>query len=79
FRASSGKTRDLDTCGTAGNRPCAIFDLDENTTTAGAIGALDLNRFRALSGFVPGPKCALCTGTGSAQLPCTAGASGNCN
>jgi len=79
FRASNGKNRDVDTCGTAGNRPCAIFDLDENTTTANAIGALDLNRFRALNGLVPGPKCTACTGTGSVPLPCTAGASGNCN
>jgi hypothetical protein len=72
FRASSGKNRDVDTCGTSGTRPCAIFDLDENTTTANAIGALDLNRFRAVSGNVPGPKCTTC------PLTCTAGATGTC-
>ena len=79
FTASNGGDRTLDTCGTANTRPCAIFDLDENTTTANAIGALDLTRFRALSGFTPGPRCAACTGTGSVPLPCTAGPQGNCN
>jgi len=79
FRASSGEDRALDTCGTSNTRPCAIFDLDENTTTASAIGALDLTRFRALNGFAPGPKCAACTGTGSVVLPCTAGAVGACD
>jgi hypothetical protein len=72
FRASSGRNRDVDTCGTSGTRPCAIFDLDENNTTANAIGALDLNRFRALSGFLPGPKCPTC------PLTCAAGANGTC-
>jgi len=79
YRASAGKSRDTDLCGTIGTRPCAIFDLDENTSTANTIGALDLNRFRALSGFTPGPRCALCTGTGSAQLPCTSGPNGSCS
>jgi hypothetical protein len=72
FRASNGETRDVDTCGTTGTRPCAIFDLDENTTTANAIGALDLNRFRALNGLVPAPKCPTC------PLTCAAGTAGSC-
>jgi CSLREA domain-containing protein len=79
FRASSGESRALDTCGTTNIRPCAIFDLDENTTAANAIGALDLARFRALSGLPPGPKCAGCTGAASAELPCTNGLTGSCN
>jgi len=72
FRASNGEDRTLDTCGTGNNRPCAIFDLDENTTTANAIGALDLNRFRAVSGYLPGPKCPTC------PLACESGPSGTC-
>jgi hypothetical protein len=76
FRASNGKNRTGDTCGTLGTRPCAIFDLDEASLL---IGSPDLTVFRSLNGKAPGPKCAACTGTGSVPLPCTAGASGNCN
>src|SRR5262245_12219476 len=76
FRASNGKNRANDNCGTSGAMPCAIFDLDEN---AALIGAGDLTAFRSLNGKLPGPKCAACTGTGSAQLPCAAGTAGTCN
>jgi hypothetical protein len=76
FRPSSGKDRTLDTCGSSGTMPCAIFDLNE---IDGFINLGDLGKFRSLSGKVPGPKCALCTGTGSAVLPCTAGTAGTCN
>jgi hypothetical protein len=69
FRASNGKNRTGDTCGTAGTRPCAIFDLDETGTV---IGAGDLARFRQLNGKAAGPKCATC------PLVCEAGASGSC-
>jgi hypothetical protein len=72
FRASLGENRTLDTCGTSNTRPCAIFDLDENTSSANSIGAFDLNRFRILSGLVPGPRCPTC------PLACSAGASGTC-
>ena len=70
FRASNGKSRTVDTCGTTGTRPCAIFDLDEGT--AAAIGAPDLAQFRLLNGKVPGPKCPTC------PLACTAGTAGSC-
>ena len=69
FRASNGRDRATDTCGTTGTRPCAIFDLDE---AAAVIGAGDLARFRALNGKLPGPKCATC------PLSCTEGAEGTC-
>ena len=69
YRASNGKSRTGDTCGTAGTRPCAIFDLDESGTL---IGAPDLAQFRLLNGKLPGPKCATC------PLPCTAGTAGSC-
>jgi hypothetical protein len=75
FRASNGKNRTGDTCGTLGTRPCAIFDLDENSLL---LGSPDLTQFRLLNGKAPGPRCAACTGTGSVSLPCTAGASGTC-
>jgi hypothetical protein len=69
FRASNGKNRANDNCGTTATRPCAIFDLDE----AGAIlGAGDLVRLRQLNGKAVGPKCPTC------PLTCTAGASGSC-
>ena len=70
FRASNGKSRTGDTCGTSGTEPCAIFDLDETGTV---INAGDLGVFRALNGKVPGPKCATC------PLTCTAGTAGTCN
>ena len=78
FRTSQTKDRRFDNCGTSGTRPCAIFDLDE-AATGNAIGGTDLARFRALTGGPPGPRCALCTGSGSALLPCTAGTAGTCN
>jgi hypothetical protein len=69
FRASNGKNRTLDVCGTLGTRPCAIFDLDE----AGLVlGSGDLSRFRVLNGKVVGPKCATC------PLECVAGPAGSC-
>jgi hypothetical protein len=75
FRASNGKTRTGDTCGTIGTRPCAIFDLDQ---TGLIIGSGDLARFRLLNGKVVGPRCATyCTGN-SAALPCQAGTTGSC-
>ena len=79
YRTSSGEDRRFDTCGTAGgSRPCAIFDLDE-AAAGNSIGGLDLGRFRQLTGATPGPRCALCTGTGSVLLPCTAGTTGSCS
>jgi hypothetical protein len=69
FRASSGKSRAGDTCGTTGAMPCAIFDLDEGGVL---ISTSDLSQYRLLSGKAPGPKCAAC------PLPCTAGTAGTC-
>ncbi len=69
FRPSNGRNRTLDTCGTTGTRPCAIFDLDESSLL---IGSPDLSQYRLLNGKAPGPKCATC------PLTCTAGASGTC-
>ena len=69
FRASNGKSRTGDTCGTSGTLPCAIFDIDQANTL---IGALDLAAWRGLNGKVPGPKCASC------PLPCSAGTNGSC-
>jgi hypothetical protein len=77
FRASTGKPRTGDTCGTIGSRPCAIFDLDETATN---IGTGDLSRLRALSGLPAGGhspansgKCPTC------PLLCQAGTAGACN
>jgi hypothetical protein len=76
YRASSGKSRLGDTCGTAGDQPCARYDLDE----AGAlINTADLAVYRGLSGKAAGPKCAACAGAGSVPLPCEAGTAGACN
>ena len=69
FRASNGKSRIADNCGTSGTKPCAIFDLDE---ASALLGAPDLAQFRTLNGKAPGPKCATC------PLPCTAGTAGTC-
>jgi hypothetical protein len=69
YRASNGKNRTGDTCGTTGTRPCAIFDLDEANLI---IGAADLARFRQLNGKVIGPKCPAC------PLTCEAGTTGTC-
>jgi len=70
LRASLGKLRSADTCGTTGARPCAIFDLDE---TGAVINSGDLGVFRALNGKVPGPRCPTC------PLTCAAGTAGSCN
>jgi len=69
FRASQGKNRTGDTCGTSGARPCAIFDLDEANLI---INASDLGVFRTLNGKLPGPKCPTC------PLTCTSGTAGTC-
>jgi hypothetical protein len=69
FRASNGKNRTGDTCGTTGTRPCAIFDLDEGGIL---IAPADLAQFRALNGKAPGPKCTAC------PQACTAGTAGTC-
>ncbi len=78
FNASFGKSRLTDTCGTAGNRPCAIFDLDEGTGLN--IGTPDQARFNALVGLPAGGhnpagsgKCPTC------PLECVAGLNGTCN
>jgi hypothetical protein len=69
FRASNGKNRTGDTCGTSGTKPCAIFDLDE----AGLlVNATDLAVFRSLNGKAPGPKCTAC------PQACVAGTNGTC-
>ncbi|HTO06683.1 MAG TPA: thrombospondin type 3 repeat-containing protein [Myxococcota bacterium] len=80
YKASVNHDRTTDTCGTAGTRPCAIFDLDlgQNTNNTANINAADTNRYKALVNLPAGPKCALCTGN-SAQLPCQNGANGTCN
>ena len=69
FRASNGKSREGDTCGTAGTHPCAIYDLNEIGTV---INAGDLGVFRLLEGKLPGPKCPTC------PLTCAAGTAGTC-
>ena len=69
LRASNGKSRATDTCGTTGTLPCAIFDLDEQGSL---IGTGDLTRFRQLNGKPAGPKCPAC------PLLCDAGAEGTC-
>jgi hypothetical protein len=78
FNASSGKSRLTDTCGTAGDQPCARYDLDEGTALN--IGTLDKARLNALAGLPAGGvtpagsgKCPTC------PLECVAGANGNCN
>jgi hypothetical protein len=81
YKPSVGKAKWSDTCGTAGNRPCAIFDINSANSTessAGGIGAADTARYKQLLGSAPGPRCAACTGTGSAPLPCQAGTAGSC-
>ena len=69
FRASEGKSRTGDTCGTAGTEPCARYDLDE---VSGLIGSGDLVQFRLLNGKAAGPKCPSC------PLPCANGTAGSC-
>jgi hypothetical protein len=76
YRASSGKSRLGDTCGTLGNQPCARYDLDES---GALVNTSDLTVYRGLSGKAAGPRCAThCTGTSSVTLPCTAGTAGSC-
>jgi len=70
FRASFGKSRTADSCGTAGTHPCAIFDLDEGP--AAAIVNPDLAVFRTLFGKAPGPKCP------TYPLACSASTAGTC-
>ena len=70
WRTSNTKNRTLDQCGTAGNRPCAIYDLDE---TGLFISNGDLIQWRLLNTKQPGPKCPTC------PLACTAGTAGSCN
>ena len=71
FRASNGRAIGGADCGSGLSLPCAIFDLNEDGKPS--IGALDLVRFRALSGWAPGPKCALC------PLACEAGTLRSCD
>ncbi|MEX2208583.1 MAG: thrombospondin type 3 repeat-containing protein [Myxococcota bacterium] len=81
FKASIGALKAADTCGTAGDRPCAIFDINATNATessAGGISAADTARYKQLIGAPPGPRCADCTGSGSVLLPCTAGTAGSC-
>jgi hypothetical protein len=81
YKASLGESKQGDTCGTANNRPCAIFDINSgNSTESSATGAnnADTARYKLLLGNAPGPRCAACTGTGSVPLPCTAGSAGGC-
>ena len=70
YRTASGKNRALDNCGALGDRPCAIFDLNEDSDL---IGPADLSEFRAQSGKPAGPKCPTC------PLVCSAGAEGSCD
>jgi hypothetical protein len=69
FRTAVNRSRTVDICGTTGNRPCAIFDLDEANTL---IGGGDTAILRSLTNKLPGPKCAAC------PLPCSAGTAGSC-
>jgi hypothetical protein len=78
FNASNGKSRLTDLCGTAGNRPCAIFDLDEGTALN--IGTPDKAVLNSLLGLPAGGhnpagsgKCPTC------PLTCVTGVNGTCN
>jgi hypothetical protein len=70
FRASNGKSRTGNTCGTVGTEPCARYDLDEASTL---IGSGDLTQFRSLVGKAAGPKCPSC------PLPCASGTAASCS
>jgi hypothetical protein len=70
LRASIGRNRATQTCGSAGAARCASFDLDEG---AALIGAGDVARLRMLLGKAPGPGCPSC------PLACEAGAAANCD
>jgi hypothetical protein len=69
YRASSGKSRANDACGTNGSQPCARYDLDQS---GALINSADLTVYRGLSGKAAGPKCPAC------PLACTAGTAGGC-
>jgi hypothetical protein len=69
YRASSGKSRAADSCGTTANAPCARYDLDES---GALISSGDLAVYRSLSGKAAGPTCPTC------PLECTAGTAGTC-
>jgi N-acetylneuraminic acid mutarotase len=70
LKASIGKDRKTDTCGTSHSLPCAIFDL--LIDTADNIGPADTAVFRTKLGHPPGPKCPSC------PLPCESGPQGSC-
>jgi hypothetical protein len=70
IRASLGRSRTTDTCGSSGVQRCGSFDLDE---TGDVIDADDLTRFRELVGKAAGPKCPTC------PLTCASGEPENCN
>jgi hypothetical protein len=70
FKASLGKSREGFNCGSHGDLPCAILDLDEGS--AMNIGPADTARYKQLLGFPPGPKCSAC------PLTCEAGTLRNC-
>ena len=74
YKASAGRDRTTDTCGTSHTVPCAVFDLNlgQNTDGVNNINAADTARFKLLAGRPAGPKCASC------PLPCEAGAQGMC-
>jgi hypothetical protein len=75
YKASIGKAKVLDTCGTAGTRPCAIFDLNSANSTESSttgISAADTGQYKLLIGSAPGPRCPTC------PLTCTAGTTGTC-
>lgn len=77
LNASQGKSRLLDICGTAGNRPCAIFDFDEGAGLN--IGTPDKLRMNALIGFPPGGVTPAGAGKCPTRpLPCVAGSAGSC-
>lgn len=82
YKASLGDLKAGDTCGTAGNRPCAIFDINSGNSTesaGGGIGAADTARYKILLGNAPGPRCSTyCTGAASGPLACNAGKEGSC-
>jgi hypothetical protein len=76
YKASLGEAKSGDTCGTANDRPCAIFDIDaDNSTESSATGAnaQDSARYKELLGNAPGPTCPEC------PLFCSAGVDGSCD
>ncbi len=57
MNASFNKARDGNDCGSTGDKPCSIFDLDNSGQV---IGGTDLSRALALFNGEPGPSCAGC-------------------